>query len=257
MKIKIQKLSVASLFVFFNLSGFLLFSNSVLGQSSIGLNFGIPQYTWSNDSRAPFVISESSASYALGIEYLQSIKNGLSWGLDGGVHRFSNILRSNEDFGSYSSGSKPLFNLSLTPKALYQIEFGESRFGGFVSIGPSLQWNTAEDREINETNFRIVSKKISGSKGSATYEGIEQEPYSGLETVKNFSVLIRPELGLYFKASDFAKFTARIQYGINIGDPLITREFNDFPLDGKQTSYKHTLGGDYLLIQVGYQIFLK
>lgn len=258
MKNKIQKLGVFSLLVVvFNLSGFQLFSNSAMAQSSIGLNFGVPQYTWSNDPRAPFVISESSESYALGIEYLQSVKNGLSWGVDGGVHRFSNMIRSNEEYGSYSSGQKPLFNLSLTPKAMYQIGFGESRISGFVSLGPSFQWNTAKDRDFDEENFRIVNKRISGSNGVVSYEPIEQEPYSGIETVKSFSVIIRPELGLTFKASDFTNFTARLQYGISLGAPLISREFNDFPLNGTQTSSQHNLRGDYWVIQVGYQVFLK
>ena len=258
MKNKIQKLGVWSLLaIVINLSGFQLFSNSVLAQSKIGLNFGVPQYTWSNDSRAPFVISESTESYAFGIEYLQSVKNGLSWGVEGGVHRFSNIIRSNEEYGSYSLGQKPMFNLSLTPKAMYQIGFGESRFGGFVSLGPSFQWNTAKDRDFDEANFRIVNKRISGSNGVVSYEPIEQESYSGIETVKNFSVLVRPELGLTFKASDLANFTAKLQYGISLGEPLISREFNDFPLNGTQTSSQHNLRGDYLVIQVGYQISLK
>lgn len=232
-------------------------SNAAIAQSSIGLNFGDPQYTWSNDSRAPFVISESTESYAVGIEYLQRVKNGFSLGVEGGVHRFSNIIRSNEEYGSYSSGLKPLFNLSLTPKAMYQIGFGESRFGGFVSLGPSFQWNTAKDRDFDEANFRIVNKRIYGTSGVVSFEPLEQESYSGVETVKNFSVIIRPELGLSFKASDFANFTARLQYGISLGAPLISREFNDFPLNGTQTSSQHNLRGDYWVIQVGYQITLK
>lgn len=121
---------------------FLLISNLSFAQRSVGINFGVPSYTWSNDANAPFIISESTGSYAIGLEYQQNIQKSITWGLDVSVNRFTNTLRTNEIYTSISGGMKPFFNLGFTPKLIYNKAFGESKFGGFISVGPSIQWNT-------------------------------------------------------------------------------------------------------------------
>ena len=50
---------------------------------------------------------------------------------------------------------------------------------------------------------------------------LEQMPYTAQERTNGISVLIRPEAGLTFSVSEYSKFTARFQYGIGIGEPLI------------------------------------
>jgi hypothetical protein len=234
-----------------------LISNITFGQSSLGINFGVPKYTWSNDGNAPFIISESTGSYAIGLEFQKNSQKPITWGLDFSIHRFTNTIRSNADYSSYSAGIKPIFNLGFTPKLIYNKAFGESKFGGFLSVGPSLHWNNGADRELNETNFRIVGKRELNSNGDWIIVPLEQASYTAQEQTDKISVVIRPEAGLTFSVSEYSKFTARFQYGIGIGEPLIVQEFNNFPLEGNFSSSKHQLKGDFWTVQLGYQILLK
>jgi hypothetical protein len=135
--------------------------------------------------------------------------------------------------------------------------FGESKFGGFLSLGPSLQWNNGADRELNETNFRIVGKRELDANGNWSILPLEQTSYFARERTNNISVIIRPEAGFTFSVSEYSKFTARFQYGIGIGEPLIVQEFNNFPLEGNLTNSRHQLNGDFWTVQLGYQILLK
>jgi hypothetical protein len=48
---------------------------------------------------------------------------------------------------------------------------------------------------------------------------MEQTPAQ--EKANSRSFIIRPEAGLTFSVSEYSKFTARFQYGIGIGEPLI------------------------------------
>lgn len=235
----------------------ILISNISFAQSSIGINFGVPSYTWSNDATAPFIISESTGSYALGLEFQKSTQKTISWGIDGTVHRLTNTIRSIEAYSSYSAGNKAVINLGLTPKLIYNFPFGESRFGGFLSIGPSLQWSSGSDRELNETNFRIVGKREIDMNGNVTNSPLEQLPYSSMERGNDFTFLIRPEAGVIFSVSEFSKFSARFQYGIGVGQALLVREFKDFPLEGNTSNSRHQLNGDFWTIQFGYQILLN
>ncbi|WP_187177036.1 hypothetical protein [Algoriphagus sp. AK58] len=242
--------------IIFSLVLFLI-SNISIAQNSIGINFGVPKYTWSNDANAPFIISEATGSYAVGLEFQKNIQKSITWGLDVSIHRITNTIRTNTDYSSYSAGSTPFFNLGITPKLIYNKEFGESKFGGFLSVGPSIQWNNGNDRELNETNFRIVGKRELNPSGDWNTVPLEQTPYSAQEKANSWSVVIRPEAGLTFRASKYSKFTARFQYGVGIGQPLILQEFNNFQLEGILSNSKHKLKGDFWAIQLGYQILLK
>jgi hypothetical protein len=237
--------------------GLIFISNLAFGQSSIGINFGVPKYTWSNDANAPFIISEATGSYAIGLEFQKNIQKSITWGVDVSIHRITNTIRTNEDFTSYSAGINPVFNLGFTPKLIYNKAFGESKFGGFLSVGPSIQCNNMNDRELNETNFRIVGKREMNAKGDWSVVPLEQASFTAQEKTNSFSVVLRPEAGLTFNASEYSKFTARFQYGIGISQPLIVQEFNNFPLEGNLTNSKHELKGDFWAIQLGYQILLK
>lgn len=234
----------------------LLLSQISFGQSSVGVNFGLPKYSWSNDSKAPFVISESIGSYSIGLEYLHPFKNKLYWGIDVGIHKFSNSIGSGEEFSSYSAGFKPIYNLGMAPKLLYHFALGSSRLGGFLSLGPTFHWINLTDREFDQSNFRITGRRIIDNNGTITFNPIEQNPYKGRETTKKFSTVLRPELGFSFKASDYSRFLLRFQYGIKLGDPLISRDFRSFQLEGVQTDIYNKLDGDYWTIQVGYQFLL-
>ncbi len=236
---------------------FILISNISFGQRSVGINFGVPSYTWSDDANAPIIISESTGSYAIGLEFQQNIQNPITWGLDVSIHRMTNTIRSNSNYSSYSAGIKPIFNLGFTSKLIYNLAFGESKFGGFLSIGPSLQWNTGASRELNETNFRIVGKRELVANGNWSIAPLEQTPYTAQERTNKISVVIRPEAGLTFSVSEYSKFSARFQYGIGIGEPLIVQEFNNFPLEGNLSNSRHQLKGDFWAVQLGYQILLK
>jgi len=236
---------------------FLLITNFSFGQSSFGINFGVPKYTWSNDGNAPFIVSESIGSYAIGLEFQQNIQKSITWGLDVSVHRITNSIRTNLDYTSYSAGIKPIFNFGFTPKLIYNKEFGESKFGGFLSIGPSLQWNNGADRELNETNFRIIGKRVLDANGNWSILPLEQTSYLAQERTNNISLIIRPEVGFTFSVSEYSKFTARFHYGIGIGEPLIVQEFNNFPLEGNLSNSTHQLNGDFWTVQLGYQILLK
>lgn len=97
----------------------ILISNISFGQRSIGINFGVPSYTWSNDASVPFIISEATGSYAIGLEYQQSLQKSITWGVDLSIHRITNTIRTNADYTSYSAGSNPVFNLGFTPKLIY------------------------------------------------------------------------------------------------------------------------------------------
>lgn len=242
--------------IIFSLVLFLI-SNISIAQNSIGINFGVPKYTWSNDANAPFIISEATGSYAVGLEFQKNIQKSITWGLDVSIHRITNTIRTNTDYSSYSAGSTPFFNLGFTPKLIYAKAFGESKFGGFLSVGPSVLWNTMNDRELNETNFRIVGKRELNPSGDWSIVSLEQTPYSAQEKANSWSFVIRPEAGLTFRASEYSKFTARLQYGVGIGQPLIVQEFSNFPLEGNLTNSNHELKGDFWAIQLGYQILLK
>jgi hypothetical protein len=235
----------------------ILISNFSFGQRSVGINFGVPSYTWSDYANAPIIISESTGSYAIGLEFQQNIQKPITWGLDFSIHRITNSIRTNSDYTSYSAGIKPIFNLGFTPKVIYKKAFGESKFGGFLSIGPSLQWNTGASRELNETNFRIVGKRELVANGNWSIAPLEQTPYTAQERTNKISVVIRPEAGLTFSVSEYSKFSARFQYGIGIGEPLIVQEFNNFPLEGNLSNSRHQLKGDFWAVQLGYQILLK
>jgi hypothetical protein len=235
----------------------LLTTHFSFGQSSLGINFGVPKYNWSNDANAPFIISEATGSYAIGLEYQKNSQKSITWGVDLSIHRISNTIRTNADYTSYSAGINPVFNLGFTPKLIYNKAFGESKFGGFLSVGPSVQWNTMNDRELNETNFRIVGKRDQNPSGDWNIVPLEQTPYSAQEKANSWSFVIRPEAGLTFSVSEYSKFTARFQYGIGIGESLIVQEFNNFPLEGNLTNSRHELKGDFWAIQLGYQILLK
>jgi len=235
----------------------ILISNITFGQSSIGINFGVPKYTWSNDANAPFIISEATGSYAIGLEYQQNSQKSITWGVDLSIHRITNSIRANADYSSYSAGNMPVFNLGFTPKLIYAKAFGESKFGGFLSFGPSVQWNNMKDRELNETNFRIVGKREISSNGDWSIVPLEQTPYTAQERANSWSIVPRSEAGLTFRASENSKFTARFQYGIGIGKPLIVQEFKNFPLEGNLTNSRHELKGDYWALQLGYQILLR
>lgn len=235
----------------------ILISNITFGQSSIGINFGVPKYTWSNDANAPFIISEATGSYAIGLEYQKINEKSITWGVDLSIHRITNSIRTNADYSSYSAGSMPVFNLGITPKLIYNKVFGESKFGGFLSVGPSVQWNNMNDRELNETIFRIVGKRELNSNGNWSIVPLEQSPYTAQEKANSWSIVLKPEAGLSFRASENSKFTARFQYGIGIGKPLIVQEFKNFPLEGNLTNSRHELRGDFWAIQLGYQILLR
>jgi len=86
---------------------------------------------------------------------------------------------------------------------------------------------------------------------------LEQASYTAQERMNTISVVLRPEAGLTFSASEYSKFTARFQYGVGIGQSLIVQEFNNFPLEGSLSNSKHQLKGDFWTIQLGYQILLK
>lgn len=124
--------------------------------------------------------------------------------------------------------------------------FGESKFGGFLNIGPGLHWNNGADRELNETYFRIVGKRELNSNVDWIIVPLEQASYTAQERTNKISVEIRPEVGLTFSVSEYSKFTARFQYGIGIGEPLIVQEFNNFPLEGNFSSSKHQLKRGFL-----------
>lgn len=241
----------------FSLPLFLMITCQSFAQSSIGINFGVPSYTWSNDANAPFIISESIGSYAIGLEFPKNMKRRITWGLDLSIHRITNTIRSNSDYTSYSAGSKPIFNFGLTPKLIYNKAFGESKFGGFLSVGPSIQWNNATDREWNETNFIILGKRELNPSGDWSIVPLEQASYTAQERTNSISVVLRPEAGLTFSASEYSKFTARFQYGVGIGQPLIVQKFNNFPLEGNFSNSRHELKGDFWAIQLGYLILFK
>lgn len=241
----------------FSLPLFLMITCQSFAQSSIGINFGVPSYTWSNDAIAPFIISESTGSYAIGLEFQKNIQKSITWGVDLSIHRITNTIRTNADYTSYSAGINPVFNLGFTPKLIYNKAFGESKFGGFLSIGPSVQWNNMNDRELNESNFKIVGKREINASGDWSVIPLEQASYTAQEKTNSFSVVLRPEAGLTFSASEYSKFTARLQYGVGIGQPLIVQEFKNFPLEGNLSNSRHELKGDFWTIQLGYQILLK
>lgn len=241
----------------FSLPLFLMITCQSFAQSSIGINFGVPSYTWSNDARAPFIISESTGSYAIGLEYQKNNEKSITWGVDFSIHRITNTIRANAEYTSYSAGSMPVFNLGITPKLIYNKSFGESKFGGFLNVGPSIQWNNMNDRELIETNFRIVGKRELNPSGDWSIVPLEQASYTAQERTNSISVVLRPEAGLSFSASEYSKFTARFQYGVGIGQSLIVQEFNNFPLEGSLSNSKHQLKGDFWAIQLGYQILLK
>ncbi|MBA4299767.1 MAG: hypothetical protein C0433_06605 [Cyclobacterium sp.] len=84
---------------------------------------------------------------------------------------------------------------------------------------------------------------------------MEQTPAQ--ERTNTISVVLRPEAGLTFRASEYSKFTARFQYGVGIGQPLIVQEFKNFPLERNLSNSRHELKADFWSIQLGYQILLK
>lgn len=232
----------------------LLVSHITLGQQSIGVNFGLPQYTWHGGiAEMGSIQSESVGVYIVELEYLRPLKNTLLMGIDVGVHKISNTIRAADKYASHTEGFEPLYNFGISPKLLYHLDFGESGFGGFLSLGPSFRWINAKDREFDQSDFRITGQRVIDSDQNATFQPIEQNPYKGKETVRNFSAVIRPELGLSFKASGYSKFLIRFQYGIRMFSPLISRSFGSFELEGKQTPFRHILHSDFSSLQVGYQ----
>src|SRR5690606_5885110 len=132
----------------------LLVSQITLGQQSIGVNFGLPQYTWhGGTAETGSIQSESVGVYVVELEYLRPLKNTLLMGIDVGVHKISNIIWTGDQYSSYSEGFEPLYNFGISPKLLYHHDFGESGFGGFLSLGPSFRWINAKDRDFDESNF--------------------------------------------------------------------------------------------------------
>lgn len=220
--------------------------NLAMAQSSIGLNFGVPRYTLSNDANAPFITSESTGSYAIGLEFQQNIQKSITWGIDVSIHKITNTIRTNSDYTSYSAGIKPIFNLGFTPKLIYNKAFGESKFGGFLTLGPSLQWNNGADRELNETNFRIVGKKELDANGNWSILPLEQSPYTAQERTNKISVVIRSEAGLTFSVSDYSKFSVRFQYGIGIGESFDRSGIQQFPAGRKSLQFQKSTQGGFL-----------
>ena len=234
----------------------LLISQMASAQQSIGINFGLPQYNWSDDLRPVNVTSESVGSYLVEMEYLRPLKNSLSIGIDAGVNKISNIIRHWDQTSSYSAEFDPLYNFGATPKLLYHLNFGESRFGAFLSLGPSFRWTSAKDRSFGPPNYRIIGQKVMDSGNPAPLNPIEQNPYRGTETVKNFSAVLRPELGFGFQVSDHSKFLVRFQYGIRMFSPLIARNFESVEIDGQATSFRNILTSDFSAVQIGYQLLI-
>jgi hypothetical protein len=111
--------------------------------------------------------------------------------------------------------------------------------------------------QAREEKAKKIGKRELNPSGDWSIITLEQASYTAQEKTNSLFVVIQPEAGLTYRASAYSKFTARLQYGISLGDPLISREFNDFPLNGTQTNSQHNLRGDYWVIQVGYQVSLK
>lgn len=85
----------------------------------------------------------------------------------------------------------------------------------------------------------------------------EQASYTAKDKDNSLSEVIRPEAGFTFRASEYSKFTARIQNVGGVGQPLIVQEFSNFPLEENLTNSRHELKGDFWAIQLGYHILLK
>lgn len=192
----------------------------------------------------PDLVASTSDRVFFSLGVVKSLENGLSYGFEWEYYRFDVYLTytpldpvrnmGGSRFDYFAFGPKVQKDIFILPKA-----------GVSFSTSLHLTYNSESDYEFTGGELQAVQLP----------NGQPRIPVKlyGQRSVEEFTVLIKPEVGVFYDLSNKSRITLSARWGLDLREPSIVIDLNRIEYDGATYQNKYFYSGNYFSTLLGYR----